>query len=188
MIINAETGKPNTGTAKRLRDTSSKGFFPLKTHCDRCFCRGGLLADVHHWCFATSAAHVSAGISKFWRWCCVFGQKLNFVTTASLSQSTAAKSKQFVSRVACLNFRWVQGTSQAFWNPFQSGLNNENLFPPCKHSILHSPPGRRAECGGARVVSPTSLSSNVWSREGPANFMMFRNLQITCKMERGLKN
>ena len=41
MTINAETGKPNTGTAKRLRGTSSKGFFPLKTHCDRCFCRGG---------------------------------------------------------------------------------------------------------------------------------------------------
>ena len=184
MTINAETGKPNTGTAKRLRGTSSKGFFPLKTHCDRCFCRGGLLADVHHWCFATSAAHVSAGISKFWRWCCVFGQKLNFVTTASLSQSTAAKSKQFVSRVACLNFRWVQGTSRALWNPFQSGLNNENLFPPCKHSILHPPPGRRAECGGARVVSPTSLSSNVWSRECPGNFMMLRNLQITCKMEK----
>ena len=180
-------GSPTLGLQRGYEVHPQRVSFPSRRTVTGVFAEGGLLADVHHWCFATSAAHVSAGISKFWRWCCVFGQKLNFVTTASLSQSTAAKSKQFVSRVACLNFRWVQRNSQALWNP-QSCLNNENLFPPCKHSILHSPPGRRAECGGARVVSPTSLSSNVWSRECPGNFMMFRNLQITCKMERVLKN
>ena len=41
------------------------------------------------------------------------------------------------------------------------------LISPREHSILHPPPGGRAERGGAGVVPPPSLSRDVRSRESP---------------------
>ena len=55
-----------------MKNHDRQEFFPDRSPMTGVLQRG-LLADVLHWCFATSAAHKSlAGISKFWQWCCTF--------------------------------------------------------------------------------------------------------------------
>ena len=66
-----------------------------------------------------------------------------------------------------INYRYISVSSPLINFCTSHGNWNWNLISPREHSILHPPPGGRAERGGAGVVAPPSLPRDVRSWESP---------------------